>query len=105
MRRGDKKMVDAFVQYLQGVYGDQSDEELYADTPPPAFGVPMFMEADDLALAELDDGLQALTGGGEMPLPPMMDFDDPLAAQRIDRSVDPMEGVMMDDPLGGMGMF
>jgi hypothetical protein len=85
MTPSDRRRMEAFILYLQGVLGSEAldDGQLPGVQPPNTTVVPLFMLGED---SELDDGLVGAVDEmrQHQALPPLegVDWDDPFATDR-----------------------
>lgn len=99
MNQSERKIVEGFLVYLQGIYGNQ-DEEVQA-----SFGAPNALLMPEFAQPDPEPDYEAVAGalGGGMPgfddprLPPMAAVSGQLgygAARRVPEMADPYAGLM-----------
>jgi hypothetical protein len=112
MNRKEKALVMGFVEYLQGVYGEDGERFEAFTNPPNSLLVPMFVDADPedaeefpdfgavgSAMAQPDMGALMAQINGLSPMQPDMMGADMGMGMDADPMMDP---AMMDPAMMGM---
>jgi hypothetical protein len=92
MTRKEKALVMGFIEYLQGVYGDDGQEQLAPGTPANSLLVPLFVGSDEELMS---GGMEFAAAANAMA--------GPVDTGSLLSTIDGLTGFApVDDPMMGM---